>query len=141
MKQGQLLHIAELGTFAAGELTTERDPEKPCAVVFEAVGATGLCPFSLALPVPSLLADENPLEGEQTWPTKAELAGDFGDGDAAAAAGDDDDDDDDDDDEDDEDDEGDDDEDVDAERDESEKGGEGAGARSAASMLALRSTP
>jgi hypothetical protein len=48
LKKGQLLQIAEVGTFPCGDTMTTAQ-----------------------------LADENVLEGEQTWPTKAELAGDY----------------------------------------------------------------
>lgn len=81
LKQGCLLHIAEVGSFAAGPVSAAVDPEgvrvkEGC--VFPApppAPPASVCPFEPLLPPPSLLADENPLEGEQTWPTRAELAG------------------------------------------------------------------
>ena len=112
MKAGQLLHVSEVGDFKSSDVFVERDPEGssvlPDPASLKTPLYTGVTAFPALLPAPSQLADEDVLDGEQTWPTKAELAGEYN---AAKAGGDEDEDDCD---EDDEDDDEDDNEDEDA---------------------------
>jgi pre-rRNA-processing protein TSR1 len=126
LKVGQMVRVADVGVFPVASLNVLRDPEGVPVVAPVGVGAgagagagTGGaassasrvvvaksrvvegCPFRAEIPPPSILADADHLEGEQTWPSKEELdaADDGMDGSGSGSGGDSDDDEDDDDEE------------------------------------------
>ena len=106
----QSVRVADIGTYPISSLSVVRDPEGlpvappsggPLGAGAGAGGAGGSgasvavpvsksrivagCPFRPDISTPSILADADHLDGEQTWPTKAEL--DEADADADAMGG------------------------------------------------------